>query len=76
MSRRQRGNGEETFRVTVEHQTADGKDVYWTEVFGPYATLSAAKGRLTARLTEASRGYRKVSGFIERAETKWKKVDA
>jgi len=66
VSRTTRTNFESAYRVVLVHG-------YGTEYKGPYQTLSAAKGQLTAET--GGRWQTSTTGYIEIMTGNWRKVE-
>ena len=81
---RDMGDNGEAFRAVVVHTTthADGRVTSRTYYQGPYATVGAAKSRLTWAKRMAENRYRNARdgsetvmvGHVERASTNWEPV--
>lgn len=73
MARRMfRDHSADMYRVIIS-SVGRATDTEYREIFGPYATLSAAKGVLTTELDHSWR--RSATGHIERAVTVWGVVE-
>ncbi|WP_426940278.1 hypothetical protein [Pseudarthrobacter sp. S6] len=59
------------YRVTINHQYADGNGYYQQRKYGPYTTLKAARSQLSRHLRLAGNDYRKADGFIESSALDW-----
>lgn len=59
------------YRVTINHQYADGNGYYQKRVYGPYTTLKAARSQLARLLRLARTDWRKAEGFIESSPLDW-----
>lgn len=59
------------YRVTIEHQYADGVGHYQKRTYGPYTTLKAAKSQETRLMRMATTGGKKANSYIEESWLEW-----